>query len=486
MRRVTSFIFLLAACHGGPGTGGDDSPTSPGGGAAPSGPPAYPGAGSGTHYWVHPAGSDGNPGTPSAPWRTLDRLETATFAPGDLVHVQPGTYMVNGSLTLAGIHGSPGAWIGLQAEGAVTIRNTAAQNVVTIEGCRYLFLRGFEITHDNAGQPYGSWDAVDGIKFQTANSEFVTIDSCRIHDVGNVGIGSQVSEIRNVTVWECEIYNCYTGLYWGYYESPVKNYAHYGRIARNYVHDCPPIDLDGTGYGIQIKGGSRGNVIEDNVFVNVGGGTRAAIAVYHISTDQGAQTDRNVVRRNFIRASRNEGIYAAEGATIENNIVCGCRTIGVNVAPRDTGGWGVFFGGLTVRNNTVYSVTDAAGIGLRVDGAGFSGGLVVANNLLIVTGAARRALAGPTGFGGTATANLCHGPTSGSNLGIVALAGPSVQSATYGTAGFLRPIAPASASGDAALAPADDFDGAARGNPPGAGAYGPGGSGWTLADGFKL
>jgi Right handed beta helix region len=474
---------------GGGTTGGGTTGT--GSGPASAGSPVYPGAGSGTTYWIDAAaGDDANPGTQAAPWRTVDRVERTALRPGDLVRVRAGTYDLNTNLLLDGIQGSATAWIGLQAEGQVTLRNSAVANVVSVQGCAYLFLRGFTITHDNGGAAYGAWDGVDGVKLEGAPSQDVSLDGCTIHSVGNVGVSSQTALVERFTVYGCEIRDCYTGLYWGYYEDANKRYAHFGRIARSYIHDCPPQDLDGTGYGIQIKGGSRGNVIEDNVLVNVGGGTRAGIAIYHASTDTRLATNEpNVIRRNLIRASRNEGIYASEGAAIENNVVVDAGSVGINLSRRDSGGWGVFYGALTVRHNTVYRVADPAGRGLRLGDTAFTGALVVSNNLLLVDGPNQLALRGPGAFAGTATQNLCFGATQGGNLGVSALTDLTVvQSTTYGDPGFLLPAASAAAvdSGDPAQAGADDFFAGARDARPDVGAFeAPVTAGWPLQDGFK-
>jgi hypothetical protein len=455
-------------------------------------PNRYPGEGSGVHYWIDGAtGDDGNPGTQASPWASVDRLETASLGPGDLVHVRPGLYGIQGSLRLTGLHGDPQAWIGLHAEGAVTLRNTAVQNVVNIEDCHYLFVRGFEITHDNRGLPYGFWDAVDGVKFQTAPSDHVAIDDCHIHHVGNVGVASQAPRIDAVQVVDCEIHDCYVGLYWGYYEAADKRYAHDGIIARNYVHDCPPVDLDGTGYGIQIKGGSRGNLIEDNVLVRTAGHTRAAIAVYHISTQFSAETDRNIIRGNFIRASRHEGIYASEGALIQNNVLVDSGAVGIEVTRRETGGWGSFYGDLELRNNSVYGVDAVNGQALFTGSGPFTGQLRVTNNLLVVTGGGQLSMRLPPGFAGLSVQNHCFGAVSGSTQGVVSL--PDLRgllSVTYGDAGFLFPTPDGAlvSGSQTATAPARDFHGVVRDAQPDAGAFestGRGNPAWTLADGFK-
>jgi hypothetical protein len=453
------------------------------------GAPQYPGAGTGTVYYVDGAtGNDANPGTQAQPWQTVDRLESQPLRPGDLIRVQAGTYDLDVNLQLDGVRGSSTAWIGLEADGAVVLRNSAVANVISVRDCAFLFLKGFEITHDNGGAAYGGWDGVDGVKFEQLNSENVAIDTCFIHDIGNVGVSSQVGEVRGLIVYGCEIADCYTGIYLGYYEDVNKRYAHFGRIARNYIHDCPPQDLDGTGYGIQIKGGSRGNVIEDNVLVDVAGSSRAGIAVYHVSTDQQVYTERNVLRRNLVHRSRGEGIYAAEGALIENNVIVDSGSVGIVLNRRDSGGWGAFYGNLEVRHNSVYRVNDPAGRGLTVGDSTFSAPFVISNNLLAVEGAGQLAARGPGTFGGTGSQNVTFGGTSGSGLGSISVPDMSaVQSTAFSANGFLRP-APGGAlddAGDPASATSGDYFEAARGSRPDVGAFEEPGVAVALVDGFK-
>ncbi len=461
--------------------------------AEPWGPTGalYPGEGSGIHRWIDGAlGNDSNPGSEAFPWRTVDRIESASFAPGDLVHIRAGTYDIQGSLRLTGIAGAPLAWVGLVAEGPVTLRNSALSNVINVEDCHYLFLRGFEITHDNGALPYGSWHQVDGIKFQNAPSTHVSIDSCRIHHLGNVGVSSQAPVIRHIRVVDCEIHDTYTGIYWGYFEAPSKRYAHHGTIARNYIHDCPPVDLDGTGYGIQIKGGSRGNLIEDNVLVRTAGNTRAGIAVYHISTQLGLESDRNVIRGNLIRLSRAEGIYATEGALIADNVIVDSGSIGISVTRRDTG-WGSYYGNLTVQNNTVYGVQAGSGQGMFTGVGPFVAPQVIANNLLLVTGPSQTSLRLPPGFAGVSLQNHCLGSVAGPALGVVVLPDLSdLLSTSWGDADFLFPTAAGSLVSAAApvLASSLDFHGTLRDGAPDVGAFesrGRGNPGWVLTDGFK-
>ncbi|UUZ87133.1 DUF1565 domain-containing protein [Paenibacillus sp. P26] len=45
----------------------------------------------GTNYYVSPSGSDTNPGTINAPWRTIQKA-AKTAGPGSIVNVRGGTY----------------------------------------------------------------------------------------------------------------------------------------------------------------------------------------------------------------------------------------------------------------------------------------------------------------------------------------------------------------------------------------------------------
>jgi hypothetical protein len=435
--------------------------------------PIYQGAG-GVHRWIDPLlGDDANQGVATAPWRTLDKLETLTLSAGTIVHLKPGTYWLNNNLQLSGQNGSATAWIGIEAEGTVLVRTTAYSNVVQIANCSYLYLRGLDISHENGSAAYGSWAQVDAIKF-TGNCNDVSIDSCRLHDVGNCGISSQAPLVQRITVWNSEIWNCYCGIYWGYYEDAAKRYAHDSRIAANWIHDCPPADLDGTGYGLQIKGGSHGNVIEDNVLVNVGGSTRAGICVYHASTNLSVSTQPNVIRRNLVRNARNEGIYASEGAVIENNILSDCMNAGIRVTRRDTGSWGAFYGRLQIRHNTVQRVMSATGVGISLQTNTFSAPFVVANNFACVNGAAtQKAFEGPTAFTGNAARNYCYGATTGSNLGLWVANSTNFWSHTFGNAGYVYPKTTSVFlnQADAAYVVSEDFNGLPRSGDTEPGAY---------------
>ncbi len=130
-------------CEANPGECGSEIVTGVGGssgasgqvGAAGSGvvrpplPPLPPGAGTGTTYYVSPGGGDdSNDGTSQATaWKTLDRVASGSFGPGDSVLLEGGAD-VRGCLVLTGdrVASTPDAPFTLGAYGGKPFHLTAA------------------------------------------------------------------------------------------------------------------------------------------------------------------------------------------------------------------------------------------------------------------------------------------------------------------------------------------------------------------------
>ena len=69
---------------------------------------------SATTYYVSPSGSDSNPGSASAPWQTIARVNRASLAAGDTVLFQGGQTFSDASLTppTSGTASAPGSlWL---------------------------------------------------------------------------------------------------------------------------------------------------------------------------------------------------------------------------------------------------------------------------------------------------------------------------------------------------------------------------------------
>ncbi len=93
-------------------------------------------------YWVSTTGSDAAAGSAQAPWRTLQHA-ASQVTPGDVVHVQPGTY-AGFQVTTSGTALSP---IVFRAEGDVLLNqpNPSTPDIVNIEGASYVTVEGFRV-----------------------------------------------------------------------------------------------------------------------------------------------------------------------------------------------------------------------------------------------------------------------------------------------------------------------------------------------------
>ncbi len=119
------------------GETGATGPTGPTGSTGPTGVtgstgPTGPTGSTGPTYYVSTSGSDSNPGTLTAPWRTVDHAASVADA-GSTVLIEAGSYPEDVTLAVSGTPGNP---ITFEANGseAVTVRsfNVAASDV-TVE-----------------------------------------------------------------------------------------------------------------------------------------------------------------------------------------------------------------------------------------------------------------------------------------------------------------------------------------------------------------
>ena len=158
---------------------------------------AEPGA---TIYFVdgnNPAANDSNPGTESAPWRTIQKAAN-TVTPGDTVYVKTGVY---DERVLINRDGTPGAKIAFKALPRRTVQVLHGFNI-SADAIR---IEGFDITHNLAGWNNGGvW---------IAGHDLEIVDNY-IHDVPYAGIAASWSpnNWRNVTIADNYIYRCNQGI----------------------------------------------------------------------------------------------------------------------------------------------------------------------------------------------------------------------------------------------------------------------------------
>ena len=225
------------------------------------------------------------------------------------------------------------------------------------------------------------------------------------------------------------------------------------------------------GDGIELKDGSWGNVVRDNVIHDV---KYPGIIVY----DADGKTP-NVIERNLIFNVGDSGIQAASDAGIRNNVIFNCGNAGIYSRDHQN----AVVGNLSIIHNTVLNAGKTA---LRVvppSKGRYSGAVLVANNALYGGTALRVPAGGPVTFAG----NMGQGEVMGRKLSsqewrnigklgndLTRTLYPQVRSALRGVANTKFSVK-------------DDFDGRMRGSSRDAGAYrfDSKGPAWGITRGFK-
>ena len=316
---------------GGVSDGQGTSADGPGGGGSDGSAPANDGPGSsgdsasafdvgpitglnGATYFVDDAkGSDANPGTATAPWKTLQKAGD-TVKGGDTVTVRAGTY--DGAIfgwdgpapcgdTDCTITGTAAHPILLQADpaaaaGKVVIASKNKRTAIGLSfvGCDYVFVRGFTVTNGGtAATPAGS---ITKAGIAVAKSTGNRLDANLVDGVAGIG-GILVDLGTNVLVTGNEVRNVQ--------------------------------GTNTTGHGMYVSGGSTGvqvldNAIHDNGYVGL-----------HVNGDasEGAPgvVTNLLVAGNRIYENGQNGINAdgLQGSRIENNVLYANARNGIELLP---------------------------------------------------------------------------------------------------------------------------------------------------------
>ena len=384
--------------------------------------------------------------------------------PGDTLTVHAGTYSDRGriSVVVQGTSSAPVLIRGAQGEPRPRITRPAdsnPQNTINIEGATYLTISGLEITGNG-----------DGINLRGA-VHHVAIQDCDIHHV-DVGIGIHGSA-HHLLVRGNEIHDTGAdgetgeGLYVGCHDGSCA--VSQSIFERNLIHDSLHAS---QGDGIEIKAGSWGNLVRDNVIFNT---HYPGILLYE--TRGGAP---NVIERNALWNCGDSGIQAAADATIRNNIILDCPGNGFN--SQDHGG--IRPSHIVFVNNTIVGGSPA----LRLSDWAGRPGMIFANNAVYASSSSDFAVGSLRGV--TMAGNVIHPRTAALTGGCVA--GRSV--ARDFIAAPSRNVYPAPqsklihAGAPAVYAPRDDFNGLPRRGKPDAGAYAwtqATNPGWRVQPGFK-
>jgi hypothetical protein len=137
--------------------------------------------------YVAVAGNDANPGTSSAPWRTIQHAADVAN-PGDTVIVRDGVYTGGATIVTIDRSGTAAAWLVFRAAnrwGAIIDgQNNSSTTGFEING-NYIRVEGFEVRNTSryAMETYGGREDIAG------NHDVVLIQN-HLHDVGHICTGT--------------------------------------------------------------------------------------------------------------------------------------------------------------------------------------------------------------------------------------------------------------------------------------------------------
>ena len=302
--------------------------------------------------------------TPSDNW--FDLINGDGLSPGDEVVLGAGTYSDSSRLSI-GHQGTTAEPIVIRAAdgAAVTItRPDAAQNVINLEGARYLTLRGIEVTAGSAGIRISENGAGQDAKF-------ITIEDSHVHHTDDAAITANHEDqtYEGMIFRRNEIHHT-GGTGEAFYLGSNYNKSQFydGLIENNYIHDLISNNSNFQGDGIEIKDGSYGNTVRNNVIVNT---NYPGIIVY--GTNGNAP---NVIEGNVVIDTDSNGIQACSEAVIRNNIIYGADINSIESHDHQNS----VVGDLTIVHNTIISNGNRA-INANSD-SGSTGTVVIANNAL--------------------------------------------------------------------------------------------------------
>ncbi|HKS58859.1 MAG TPA: right-handed parallel beta-helix repeat-containing protein [Steroidobacteraceae bacterium] len=391
------------------------------------------------------------------------RAAIAALKPGEELVLAGGTYSLNSGfrVTVAGTETQPIVMRAKTGERALIDQTNAGQNVFEISGSRYFVVRGIEFTGGSHG-------------IRLMDSDFITIEDCEIHDTGDVGLSANSGgTYEGLKILRNHIHNT-NGTGEGMYLGCNSNACRVANslIANNYIHHTNGPTVE-QGDGIELKEGSYGNTIRDNVIHD----TNYPGIITYSTVGNGPA---NLIEGNLIWNSNDNAVQSAADAIIRNNIVLdGPIVLQNHQAGSPTN--------MQVVNNTI--ITEGNGIEVR----DVVGPVLIANNAVYSqSGTAIRLISGNLAQV-TVAGNVGHGGLEGRSSGFVEGHGIATDliNAHYG----IPPIDVFPKTGSALIGaavaqyvPATDFNGVARTGSTDVGAYrysATGNAGWVLAAGFK-
>ena len=186
-----------------------------------------------------------------------DDLESASaaLAPGEELVLRGGTYFFDENVTITA-NGTPAAPVTIRAkagEQPIIEQATTTHNVVEIRDSSYLIVRGIGFTGGSHG-------------IRLMNSDFITIEDCELQETGDVAISANSGgTYEGLRILRNHIHHTNgtgEGMYLGCNNDGCR--VANSLIEGNYIHHTNRPSVE-QGDGIELKEGSYGNVIRDNV-----------------------------------------------------------------------------------------------------------------------------------------------------------------------------------------------------------------------------
>ena len=304
---------------------------------------------------------------PTRDWHPI--LSGNGLRPGDEIILREGVYTDRRRLQLSH-RGTKEKPIIIRAqEGAkVTFqRPDNRDNTFNLVGAQYVQLRGFEITGGSSGIRIRS----DGRNQPVG----IVLEGLHIHHIDGSGItcNNPGSFYQQMTFRGNHIHHT-SGHGEGFYlgcnndkNGRTLGYIFDSIIEGNYIHDLNGKKIS-QGDGIEIKDGSYGNTVRDNVIHDT---NYPGILVY--GTDGKAP---NIIERNVIWNTQDHAIQAGSDAIIRNNVIFDSNRDGIHSKKHQS----AIPGNLQILNNTV--VRGRSGIRISPAAGGLQSKVVIANNAI--------------------------------------------------------------------------------------------------------
>jgi len=327
---------------------------------------------SGSSFYVAKNGNDGNSGSFTAPWLTIQHAANTVTA-GATVYVETGVYKESVNFPSSGTASNSITFTNYPAETAVIdgtgLGVNGTQGLINIVNQSYITISGFEIrnyTTSNANlTPAGIWITGSGSGVQLLNNKVHNITT-KAEAAGNAfGIavyGTSVTPITNLTISGNQVYSLKTGN-----SESVNvdgNVTHFA-ITNNIVHDNDNIGIDAIGFepGVGPPGFNQAKygLVAGNTVYNISSYGNPAYGKQYsadgLYCDGCAYTifERNDIHNcdlNIEVASEHKG-HNASYVTVRNNVFYNANTVGVSI-----GGYAGGVGGsdhVVIVNNSLYN-----------------------------------------------------------------------------------------------------------------------------------